>query len=44
MNATMFLAGCILIFLAVCQVTRTLAAHWRYEKERAKYLENRRKN
>lgn len=43
MNAAMFLAGCILIPLAVVQVIRTLIAHYQYENERAKYLENRHK-
>ena len=43
MNATLFLAGCILFPLAAVSIIRALITDREYEKERIKYLEQRRK-
>ena len=43
MNATMFLAGCILFPMAAFSIIRALITDHEYEKERIKYLEQRRK-
>ena len=43
MNATMFLAGCILFPMAAVSIIRALITDHEYEKERIKYLEQRRK-